>query len=291
MLKSMTGYGCGKVTTPFGRFVVEVQTVNRKHLEATINLPREFIQMENDLRKEVSDKITRGKISVYVGFDRIGPKSRAVRIDMDLANKYYEAYNKIKEKFKIKSEIELSELVAAKDVIKYEEAQVDAAAVAKDVRKALTTALLNLNKMRVTEGRAIDVDVKKRLKMIQQDIVVVEKIMPRTVKDFEVKLRARVKDFEKEGGSDERVSREVAIFADRIDVSEEILRLTSHIKQFSDVLKKGEPVGKIVDFIIQEMMREANTIGSKANNAEIARRIINIKSELEKIREQIQNVE
>jgi uncharacterized protein (TIGR00255 family) len=287
----MTGYGQGKAANQYGRFIVEVQTINRKHLEVNVNLPKDLIQIENDLRKEVSDKISRGKINVYVGFDRAGSKSRAVTIDYDLAKKYHDAYAKLKSKFRVRGDIDLGALISAKNVVNYEEVLVNPSAIMKDVKKALSEALVRLEKMRRTEGGAIHRDLKARLKAIKDDARIIERIMPKTVKEFELKVKARVKEFEGERDGDERIAREVALFADRIDVSEEILRLESHIAQFLQTLEKSEPVGKVMDFIIQEMLREANTIGSKANSVEISRRVINIKSELEKIREQIQNVE
>lgn len=291
MLKSMTGYGQGKAVNQYGRVIVEVQTINRKHLEVNVNLPKDLIQIENDLRNEVSGRISRGKINVYVGFDRVGAKSRAITIDIDLAKKYHAAYTRLKGTLGIRGDIDLLTLINSKNVINYEEAHIDPKAILKDIRKALAGALLRLDRMRKAEGLAIHRDLTARLKTIVSNARVIEKIMPRTVAEFERKVKARVKEFEGEKDSGERISREVALFADRIDVSEEIVRLESHIAQFVDTLKKNEPVGKVMDFIVQEMLREANTIGSKANNVEISKRVITIKSEIEKIREQIQNVE
>jgi len=291
MLKSMTGYGQGKAVNQYGRLVVEVQTINRKHLEVNVNLPKDLIQIENDLRTEVSGKISRGKINVYVGFDRVGDKSRAISIDIGLAKKYYDAYAKLRKALGIRGEIDLLTLINSKNVINYEEAHVDPKAVLRDVRKALGEALLRLDRMRKAEGAAILRDLAARLKTIGKDARIIEKMMPKTVAEFARKVKARVKEFEGDKDPGERIAREVALFADRIDVSEEIVRLESHIAQFVDALRKSEPVGKVMDFIVQEMLREANTIGSKANNVEISKRVINIKSEIEKIREQIQNVE
>ncbi|HRZ87100.1 MAG TPA: YicC family protein, partial [bacterium] len=242
MLKSMTGFGQGKSSDKYGRFVVEVQTVNRKHLELNLNLPKDLIPLENDIRNLVSASLSRGKINVYVGFDRSGSQSRAVTIDFDLARKYYDAYAKLKSKFNLSGGVDLGSLINAKNVVQYEEIQLSPQAVMKDVKKALMEAISRVDQMRIAEGRVIYRDLKKRLKTITSDVRHVEKLMPKTVAEFERKLRERVSEFDGEKDNAERIAKEVGVFADRIDVSEEILRLESHVGQFLGTLDKKEPV-------------------------------------------------
>ncbi|MDP8263413.1 MAG: YicC/YloC family endoribonuclease [Candidatus Ancaeobacter aquaticus] len=291
MIKSMTGYGQSNVRTKCGKVFIQIQSVNRKHLEININVPRDILQLENDLRKEIEAHIERGKINVYVYFERSPSYTKTLNINYTVAQKYVDCCNSLKKKFKLKGDIDISALVSSKDVLSYNEIRIDSTTLAKPLKNAMRKSLLSLNQMRSVEGKALETDLKKRLKAIKNDLEIIKKITPRTVNEYERKLRKRIKKYAQDKKIDEQISKEAALFADKVDVSEEIVRLQSHLGQFLSMLRMKKPVGKTLDFIVQEMIRESNTIGSKANSVKTSQRVIRIKGEIEKLREQIQNIE
>lgn len=292
MVLSMTGFGRGEATTPFGKFIAEVHSVNRKHFEINVNLAKNFLALEPRLRSLVAESISRGRINVQVNFERSDHQMGKVIVNEELARNYLHTYQLLKQEFGLKGEIDLGMLVHSQDVVSYQEVFVDPEEGWPAVEEAVAKALAGLNQMRSAEGKALLKDISGRLKLVGKSVAKIHKLAPKTIKRYEKNLLKKIREADKGASKEEElIMKEIALFADRIDVSEELTRLESHLSQFDGLLGKREPVGRTLDFILQEMHREINTIGSKANNAEISREVVFIKSELEKIREQVQNVE
>lgn len=292
MLYSMTGFGRGVVTNQYGKFAVEVNSINRKGLELNVNLPKNFLPLEASIRTQAGRAISRGRVNVQVNFERLGHHRGQVVVNRELAHKYLDTYRSLKKELGLAGDVDLGLLIRSQDVVSYHETEVTAAEGAPAVEAALKKALAGLLKMRLTEGKTLLKDIRNRMRMIQASVKKVHKLVPRTIKNYEEQLLKKMKEVDKGARKEEElIMKEIAIFADRIDVTEELTRLESHVAQFEGLLSHKEPVGRTLDFIMQEMHREVNTIGSKANNAEISREVVFLKSELEKIREQVQNVE
>lgn len=292
MLASMTGFGRGEVTNALGKFVAEVHAVNRKHFELNVNLPKNFLALEPKVRSVVGQSISRGRITAQINYEAAGELRGKVAVNEELARSYLETYRRLKNEFALSGEIDLGMLVHSRDVVSYQETEIKPEAGWPAVEAALKKALDSLRQMRLAEGKALQKDMAQRLKLVGKSIARIQKLAPKTVREYERKLVKKIREADKNASKEEElVMKEIALFADRIDVSEELTRLQSHLHQFSGLFSHAEPVGRTLDFVIQEMHREVNTIGSKANNAAISREVIFLKSEFEKIREQVQNVE
>lgn len=291
MLNSMTGFGKGEAAHPAGKVEVEVNSLNRKHFELSVYLPKNLTELESGIRKQVSKAINRGRVNVQVNLDTQA-RAGKVEVDKQLARKYFQTYKRLKNEFGLGGQVDLSLIVQAPDVVKYYPYRLTAQQIGPSIQKALSAALKALQKMRAVEGKALFREISSRLRLIRSSVNRVKKTVGRTVKSYESRLIKKVREADSNARKNEDIiMKEVAIFADRIDVTEEISRLESHLKQFEQMIRKKEPVGRSLDFLLQEMHREVNTIGSKANNAVIAREVVHLKSEVEKIREQVQNVE
>lgn len=292
MLRSMTGFGRGEVSNSFGKFVAEVHSVNRKFFELNVALPKNLLPLEVKVRNAVAQGISRGRVNVQVNFEHADRNRGQVVVNEELARNYLETYRKLKTELGLAGNIDLGLLVHSHDVVSYHETQVSAEDAAPAVQEALGKALESLRQMRLTEGKSLLKDISSRLRQVKVSVKKVHKLVPKTVREYEKQLLKKVREVDKKASKEEDlIMKEIALFADRIDVSEEITRLESHLGQFGGLLGKPEPVGRTLDFILQEMHREVNTVGSKANNALISREVVFLKSELEKIREQVQNVE
>jgi len=290
-MRSMTGYGRGECAREGFKFTVELNSINRKQSDIAVNLPKELVELEPRIRDEINAHLSRGRINAVVAYHRSAAEER-VELDEVLAQAYLKAIQKLQRKTKLNGAITLDTLLRAPGVLKLAESAVDADAMWASVETALKKALAQLVKMREKEGKFLAVDLAGRLETITAGMTAVRQGAPDTMKRYREQLHARVK----EAGldvpmDDERLMKEVVFFADRCDISEELTRLESHVCQFRDCLKSGEPVGRTLDFLAQEMNREINTIGSKANAAEISQHVVRMKAELEKIREQVQNIE
>ena len=290
-MRSMTGYGRGECAREGFKFTVELNSINRKQSDIAVNLPKELVELEPRIRDEINAHLSRGRINAVVAYHRSAAEER-VELDEVLAQAYLKAIQKLQRKTKLNGAITLDTLLRAPGVLKLAESAVDADAMWASVETALKKALAQLVKMREKEGKVLAVDLAGRLETITAGMTAVRQGAPDTMKRYREQLHARVK----EAGldvpmDDERLMKEVVFFADRCDISEELTRLESHVCQFRDCLKSGEPVGRTLDFLAQEMNREINTIGSKANAAEISQHVVRMKAELEKIREQVQNIE
>ena len=292
-MRSMTGYGRGEHIQEGFKFTVELNSVNRKQSDIAINIPSELEELEPRVRDEINTRVSRGRINVVVAYHRGAAKAAdQVDLDVSLAKAYLRAIQKLQKELKLNGPVALDTVLRAPGVLKLAESAMDADAVWPGVAAALRKALAQLIQMREKEGKFLTADLSARLELLAEGIAGIAKVAPGTIAHYREQLHARIK----EAGldiplDDERLLKEVVFFADRCDISEELTRLESHLRQFRDGLKSAEPVGRTLDFLAQEMNREINTIGSKANAAEISQLVVKMKAELEKIREQVQNIE
>jgi len=293
-MKSMTGYGRGECAQSGFKITVELSSVNRKQSEIAVYLPRDLEALESRVRDEINRRIARGRLTVKVSMHAAnGSVSGRVKLNAALARAYARELNRLAKELKLAGPVTLETLVRAPGVLQTDDELTDAGSFWPAVAKALQTALAALVKMREREGTHLAQDLKKRMTVVARSVERVQKQAPEVVKRYQEQLRERIKNagFEMPAPDDERLSKEIVYFADRSDISEELTRLESHFQQFDDCVKSKEPVGRTLDFLAQEMNREVNTIGSKANDALISREVVTLKAELEKFREQVQNVE
>lgn len=292
-MRSMTGYGRGEAAKDGFKFTVELNSINRKQSDISINIAKELVELEPRIRDEINAHLSRGRVMVVVAFHRgAGKAEEQVELDTVLAKAYHRAIQKLQKEMKLDGSLTLDTILRAPGVMKLAEATFDVEGVWPGVEAALRKAIAGLVKMREKEGKFLADDLAGRLGFLQAGLESVKQSAPEIVTHYRQQLHTRVKDAGLDVPlDDERLVKEVVFFADRCDISEEITRLSSHFKQFHDCLKSNEPVGRTLDFLAQEMGREINTIGSKANAAEISQQVVKMKAELEKIREQIQNIE
>jgi uncharacterized protein (TIGR00255 family) len=293
-MKSMTGYGRGECAQNGFKITVELSSVNRKQTEISVALPREMELLEAQIRDLINRHISRGRLTVRVGLHAGTSKlSARMHLNVPLAKAYARELKRLSEQLKLPGPVTLDQLARAPGVFQTDEEIVEEADFWPAVQKALTVALRMLVKMREREGTHLAVDLNQRIRTMRKAAARVQQQAPRVAKRYREQLLERIRDagLEAPGADDERLLKEVVYFADRSDISEELTRLQSHFQQFEDCVKSGEPVGRTLDFLAQEMNREINTIGSKANDSVISREVVILKAELEKFREQAQNVE
>jgi uncharacterized protein (TIGR00255 family) len=288
----MTGFGAGDLATVAGRYVVEARSLNHRFLEVAVRLPRDLAALEERIRALVQAKILRGRVEIAIIRDNYGKRVRTAKVDVDLAKAFTNALNDLKQTLGLPGTPDLSMLVGFPDLIKIEEPKEDLEEIWPSIAAGLGQALSRLVTMREDEGARLARDLEERMKHLEQRVGDVERRAPTVVKEYAARLSRRIGDLMGAVPVDEgRVAAEVAIFADRSDISEEATRFRSHLAQMRQTLVADGAVGRTMEFIVQELGREANTMGSKANDLEIARAVIAIKGELESLREQIQNVE
>ena len=282
MLKSMTGYGRGKYECDSREYTVEIKSVNNRYSDISIKMPRKLI----------SNSITRGKVEVFVSFTNNSDKGRNIELNYDLAKNYIEAMKKLAEETSINSNIEVIDVVRLPDVLNTTLDQEGENIITEELTKTVSEAITNFIKMREIEGEKIKEDLQERIESVSEKINQINSISTGLVSEYIVKLEKRVNELLKPNVVDEnRLAQEIVIYSDKCSVEEEITRMKSHISQFLNLLEQTNSNGKRIDFLIQEMNRETNTIGSKANNLQITNYVVDIKTELENIREQIQNIE
>jgi len=288
----MTGFGKGESANQDVTLAVEIKSVNHRYCDINIKLPRSLSAFENDVKKTVGQKLKRGKVDVYINLNLIGSAAMRATLNRPLVSAYLAALDELKNEFAVSGDISLDWLASQKDLIQIEEATIDPEIMKEVLITAVQKALTGHDQMRIAEGEATADDMFARLGLISGLLDQIETLAPEVPKEWQVKLEQRLQKFSEEIEFDpQRLAQELAIVADRCDVSEELTRFRSHIQQFEALLKSDEPVGRKMDFLVQEMNREANTTGSKSNHAELTRLVVDIKAELEKIREQVQNVE
>jgi uncharacterized protein (TIGR00255 family) len=288
----MTGYGRGEADRGGAKFTVELNSVNRKQSDVVINLPRDFSALEPRIRQTLNEQLSRGRTTVSVAVEQGSTGHRDLALDTSLARSYHDAMRALQKELGAPGEITISAILQAPGVLRMSETRVDAEVAWPAVNDALGSALSELVKMREREGKHLAKDLRQRLKILRDHVKQVRTRFPAVTKRYRESLRERINQAGLDLASDdERLLKEIAIFADRSDVSEELTRLDSHFAQFADQLRSEEPVGRTLEFITQEIFRELNTLGAKANDAAISQHVVICKAELEKIREQIQNVE
>jgi uncharacterized protein (TIGR00255 family) len=286
VVKSMTGYGRAREMRSGRDITVEVRSVNNRYLDCTVKLPRAYIFAEDAIKTRVQKAISRGKVDVFVTIDTSAADVAVVQVNEGLAKGYYDALTLLKERFTLPGEITPEVLARFPDVLE------DVEAIAADICAVLDDALAAYNAMRTVEGEKLALDVGSRLDTIEETVGKVEVQSPQTVAAYRQRLETKMQEVLQSTTIDEsRILTEAAIFADKVAVDEETVRLRSHIAQLRDMLQSSEPVGRKLDFLIQEVNRECNTIGSKCNDLTVARDVVNMKAEVEKIREQVQNME
>lgn len=291
MIASMTGFG--RAEAPFGdlRVAAEVRSVNHRFCEVAARLPKSLTAHETRFRKVVQRRVARGRVDLSVSTGGDHP-ARRIAVDVDLARQYQQAFQTLKEQLGVPGEVSLDLLISARDVLTTAEPDTDVEALADHVEGLIQRALDGLDAMRRQEGESIARDVTGRLSQVASTLDRVAVRAPRIAEEYAVRLRARVASLAVGMDVDPaRLAQEVALYAERCDFSEEVTRIRSHLDQFSKAITGGGAVGRSLDFLTQELNREINTIGSKANDAEVAAAVVALKSELEKVREQIQNIE
>ncbi|OLA45441.1 MAG: YicC family protein [Firmicutes bacterium CAG:176_59_8] len=292
MVKSMTGYGRAREMRNGRDITVEVRSVNNRYLDCTVKMPRAYIFAEDRMKARVQQAISRGKVDVFVTIDASAADAAVVAVNEPLARGYYDALTRLKTMFDLSGDITPEVLAKFPDVLAVTKAEEDVEAIAADICAVLDDALAAYNAMRAVEGEKLAADVAGRITTIEAVVGKVEERSPQTVAAYRQRLEAKMQEVLQSTTIDEsRILTEAAIFADKIAVDEETVRLRSHIAQLQAMLVSGEPVGRKLDFLIQEVNRECNTIGSKCNDLTIAQDVVNMKAEVEKIREQVQNME
>ena len=292
MVRSMTGYGRFELLKNGVNYTVEIKSVNHRYFEFSVRTPKGCAFLEEKLKAFFAKRIARGKIEVYVGMEGGARSNSVVTVNEAVAESYVEALKSLKKKYGLSGKVSLSDVITNNDVFVVERPKMDEEEIWNSVEEAATGAVEAFIKMRETEGERLAQDVKSRCEHILNMVAEVEKSAPETLKNYRERLEKKLREVLEDTSIDEqRILTEAAIFADKIAVDEETVRLRSHINQLVDMIESNETLGKKFDFVVQEMNREANTIGSKAQNIEITRIVVDIKGEIEKIREQIQNIE
>lgn len=292
MIKSMTGFG--RATKEIDGYVisVELKSVNHRYFEFNCRIPRQYGFIEDKMKSYVNSKVARGKIDCFVSIEALDTDSAEVVVNHTIASAYIKALNELSEQYNLKADFGTSSVSHYPDVLVLKKAEEDEEKIWTYVKEVASEAIDKFISMREVEGKKMKEDVYSRGQYILDAVSFVERRSPETIKEYNAKLVERVHELLGDVTLDEgRILQEVAIYADKVAVAEETVRLRSHIEQLNNFLESDDAVGRKMDFLVQEINRETNTIGSKANDVEIARKVVDIKAEIEKIREQIQNIE
>jgi len=288
----MTGYGKGEVVTSEGIITVEIRAVNHRYGEISVRLPRSLYALENEVKRLAASVLKRGKIEISVQWDETAAGNAAPQLDMVIARGYYDAYTRLSKELNLPQDAPLSLIMSQKGVMKEVTAIVDEVELQPQLLAAVQAAVVALDGMRIREGVALADDMHMREKQIAEWTKLIGERTPQMVVEYRQKLKARLELLLDGVEMDEgRLAQEVALLADRCDITEELVRLSSHFSQLNETLRCSDPVGRKLDFLMQEMNREINTIGSKSNDADVTNLVIRIKAEMEKMREQVQNIE
>jgi len=292
MIKSMTGYGKGEAASERGRFTVEIRSVNHRYGEVSVRMPRSFLSLEQEVKRCVSNLLKRGKIDVTVQWEETVAVEGIPRIDSVVAGGYFTAFTGLARDLGMTAEVPLSLILSQKGVLRDTATALDEAEFLPQLVAAVQSAVGTIDAMRTREGKALADDLLARRSQVAEWVAQIGGRAPQVVAEYRQKLKVRLDQLLEGVEMDPaRLAQEVALMADRCDVTEELVRLSSHFAQFDETMRHAEPVGRKLDFLMQEMNREVNTIGSKSNDAEMTSLVIRIKAEMEKMREQVQNVE
>ena len=292
MIKSMTGYGRAQGSFSGGDITVEVKSVNNRYLDCGVKLPRGYAYLEEGIKSQVQKSISRGKVDVFITINAAGADNVKISVNEPVAKGYIDAMHRLVQEYGIQDDISASAISRFSDVFLVEKQEQDENEVKSAISGVVAQALNAFDAMRTREGEALKTDLLQKAEGILTLVSKVEERSPITVKAYRERLTSKMQEVLEDRQIDEaRIIQEAAIYADKVAVDEETVRLRSHVDQLQNMLSEGGVIGRKLDFLMQEMNREANTIGSKGNDVEQARNVVNIKSELEKIREQIQNIE
>lgn len=292
MLKSMTGYGRREAVTDGKKVLAEIKSVNHRYSDYNIKVPRHLGFLEDKIRKHVSKSITRGKVDVYLSVESYETADKEIILNRAAAKNYIDALRALRDEFDLSDDISVCSVAQNPDIFNTERIEEDEEEIWNTVKNVIDEALSDFVAMREREGQRIEKDLCERVEYMRKLVEKVDKRSPETVKEYTEKLRDKIKELLDGREVDEtRILTEVAIYADKVAVNEETVRLGSHFDEFFNIIESGEPAGRRLDFLIQEINREVNTIGSKASDIEIAKIVVTLKGEIEKLREQIQNIE
>lgn len=291
MIRSMTGYGRGQGQANGLVFSVEIRTVNHRYGDINVKASRLLLAFESEVKKQVAASLKRGKIDVFINQEPSAESASVPVLNEQVARAYVSLFRQMQKEYQLQGEIPLELLAAQKDVLIVEENAVDEEGLRASLRQAVEEALGGLLKMREAEGEATRVDIAARLELIAASLDRIIERAPQVPLEWQQKLAERLQRLAEDAVDEQRIAQELALFADRCDISEEVTRFRSHLQQLEQLFDSQEPVGRQMDFLIQELNRETNTMGSKSNDAELTANVVAIKAELEKIREQVQNIE
>ena len=292
MIKSMTGYGRCERIIGTKKITAELKSVNHRFSDYNIKVPRQYGFLEDRVRQFISKEVARGKIDVYVSIESCGEADKTVTVNKELAGNYVEILRNLCETFSLKDDISVSTIASFTDIFRAEPKRDDEEEIWTAVSEVLTDAVSSFISMRSREGERIERDLRERVTYMKSLANEIDKLSPMAVQVYKAKLYQKIKEvIDEREPDDTRILTEVAIFADKVAVNEETVRLASHYDEFFTILDSNEPAGRKLDFLIQEINREVNTIGSKASDLEIAKLVVTLKGEIEKLREQIQNIE
>lgn len=291
-MKSMTGFGRSKYEIDGREYLVEIKSVNNRYSDINIKMPRNISFLEEKVKKTLANSISRGKVDVFINFTNYSEKGKKIKINTELAKKYIEELRNLQKETNIIDNIGIIDISKMPEVLNLKTEDDDEELLWQELSECLNSAITGFLLMRENEGIKIKEDLEKRIETIKVKIEQINEISTGLVEEYIVKLEKRVNELLKTSVIDEaRLAQEIVIYSDKCSVEEELTRLRSHINQFLNLLQEEKPIGKKLDFLIQEMNRETNTIGSKANSLEITNLVVDIKTEIENIREQVQNIE
>ena len=292
MIKSMTGFGAGDAETADFKVHIEVKAVNQRFLETNYHMPYSMNMFENQLTKKIKEYASRGKLDINIRFQDLRDKAVTVKVDKGLVAAYGQALQEISSQLELSAPVTAAQIASYPDVLKLNEENADLEAAQPVLMQAMEQALESFVAMREAEGQNIQRDLLARIDTLENFVGELEKLAPEIVAAYRQRLENLLREYlAKENIEESRIIQEVALFTDKVNYTEETVRLRSHFDQFRQIITAGEPVGRKLDFLIQEMNREINTVASKANSAGAAQFVVDVKSEIEKIREQIQNIE
>jgi uncharacterized protein (TIGR00255 family) len=294
MINSMTGYGRSESVTGDRKYVVEIKSLNHRYLEISLRMPSTLMPLEVEIKKKIGEQFSRGRIDAIIRMDFSNGQEGEGRYELNLplVRNYYEMLVKLKQELNLKDDVTLQTITGLRDVFVQSEPGLDIAVFSAELGKVLDEAMTALKEMRNKEGENLFRDLTIRIDLIERSLDSIANRAPQVVREYQKRIAERIREITEGMAVDEiRLNQEVAVMAEKSDTTEEIVRLRSHIHQFGDLIKSDETAGRKIDFLIQEMIREVNTIGSKSSDLEISRNIVEIKSELTRLREQVQNIE
>jgi uncharacterized protein (TIGR00255 family) len=292
MLKSMTGFGRGEKETALGKIMIESRSVNHRYCDINIRLPKLLAPFETRMKEVIRSEVSRGRVDVSVRLNHTGEGRVQLTVDLQLAEQYLQALQTLREKLHLQGDITLELLAGAKDLISAKEEVEDIEPHWREMLPILKQSLMEMDQMKRSEGELLARDLQQRVNLISRQLEMIKLQFPLSLRGHQNRFRERLRALQDGAEIDDaRFQQEVAFLAERTDITEEIVRAESHLSQFAHLMKGEEPVGRKMDFLLQEIHREVNTISAKANDAAISQKVVEIKSELEKIREQVQNIE